>query len=91
MKRYRLPLVSECPIPSDVEAALPQPVEYYYLASDVDARIAKLEKENVQYSRQLFTIGQILGDWATSKHAFAGKLSSCHCGDGCAPAEGCRE
>jgi hypothetical protein len=68
MKRYRLPLVSECPIPSEAEASLPRPIEYYYLASEVDARIAKLETENAKYSRQLFTIGQILGEWATGRH-----------------------
>lgn len=46
-----------------------------YLASDVDPEIARLErelrdvrKERDQYSRQLFTIGQVLGDWAMSKH-----------------------
>lgn len=40
MQRYRLPLVQEAPIPDDI--VLPQPIEYYYLASDVDARIAEL-------------------------------------------------
>jgi hypothetical protein len=44
MQRYRLPLTREVPIPSDEEALLPQPITYYYLASEVDARIAKLEK-----------------------------------------------
>lgn len=47
-----------------------------YLATDVDAEIERLErdlrevrKERDQYSKQLFTIGQILGDWAMNKHA----------------------
>ena len=44
MQRYRLPLTREVPIPSDEEAALPQPIAYYYLASEVDARIAELEQ-----------------------------------------------
>lgn len=45
MQRYRLPLTREVPIPSNEEAQLPQPIAYYYLASEVDARIAELERE----------------------------------------------
>lgn len=44
MQRYRLPLRREVPIPSNEEATLPQPIAYYYLASEVDARIVELEK-----------------------------------------------
>ena len=39
MERYRLPLVREVPIPSDEEAQLPQPINYYYLARDVDSEM----------------------------------------------------
>ena len=35
VKRYRLPLLSEAPIPDDAEP-LPQPVRWYVLASDYD-------------------------------------------------------
>lgn len=37
MQRYRLPLVAEAPIPDDV--VLPQPIAYYYLASEADAEL----------------------------------------------------
>jgi hypothetical protein len=43
MQRYRLPLIREVPIPSEEEAVLPQPIAYYYLASEVDAFIAQLK------------------------------------------------
>lgn len=75
MKKYRLPLIEEQPIPSDVEASLPQPIEYYYLATEVDALVTKLKNENARYSRQLFAIGQVLGEWATGKHS-EGKTDS---------------
>jgi hypothetical protein len=51
MQRYRLPLVREVPIPSDEEARLPQPIAYYYLASDADAHIAELEKAERRYEK----------------------------------------
>lgn len=48
----------------------------WYAAVEADQRIASLESElrdvrrqRDQYSRQLFTVGQILGDWATGRHA----------------------
>lgn len=51
MQRYRLPLTREVPIPSHEEAALPQKITYYYLASEVDARIAELEKSHQRYEK----------------------------------------
>lgn len=36
VQRYRLPLLSESPVPSHVEAKLPQPVRWYVLAEDYD-------------------------------------------------------
>lgn len=51
MQRYRLPLTREVPIQSDEEALLPQPIAYYYLASDVDARIAELERSHQRYEK----------------------------------------
>jgi hypothetical protein len=69
MQRYRLPLTREVPIPSDEEAQLPQPIAYYYLASEVDARIAALEKALQEIIR---TAATIPGDAVGGKmHPFA--------------------
>jgi hypothetical protein len=53
-----LPLIREVPIPSDEEVSLPQPVSYYYLASEVDAERAKDQARIAELEQKLNNLHQ---------------------------------